>query len=321
MAAKRGFIQATRRPGVLAVHSLDHFTFGVPDLDVARNFYTKFGLDVRESGDRLDLHTFGHPHRWMSITEGSRKAMSYLSFGVFADDVEAFRAHLDQNHVQRLDPPPGFGSNGLWFRGCNGVLIELKAAEKTSPNEKPIYPPVPPVNGAQAVCFKTEVPPVRPLRLAHVMVFVRDLAESVAFYSRVLGLRLSDEVGGAIAFMHGAHGSDHHTIAFGKSNAPGLHHCSWDVGHVNEVGQGAMQMANSGFPEGWGLGRFVCGSNYFHYVRDPWGSYSEYVSDVDYIPVNMEYEGQTHTPQEASYLWRPKMPPDFTFNYEAAAAT
>lgn len=80
--------------------------------------------------------------------------------------------------------------------------------------------------------------------------------------------------------MHGIHGSDHHLIAFSRSSAPGLHHCSWDVSDINQIGMGAMQMADKGYSRGWGLGRHVLGSNYFHYVRDPWGSYSEYSADI-----------------------------------------
>ena len=92
---------------------------------------------------------------------------------------------------------------------------------------------------------------------------------TIKFYSEVLGLRLSDRSGDMIAFMHGIHGSDHHMIAFVKSDGPGLHHLSWDVASINEIGLGAMQMADKGFVAGWGLGRHVLGSNYFHYVRDP----------------------------------------------------
>ena len=68
-------------------------------------------------------------------------------------------------------------------------------------------------------------------------------------------------------------------IAFAKSEAGGFHHASWDIASTHEVGLGAQQMADAGYRAGWGLGRHVLGSNYFHYVRDPWGSYSEYSSD------------------------------------------
>ena len=91
--------------------------------------------------------------------------------------------------------------------------------------------------------------------------------------------------------MHGIHGSDHHMIAFVKSDGPGLHHLSWDVGSINDIGVGASHMAEKGFAYGWGLGRHVLGSNYFHYVRDPWGSYAEYSCDIDYIPVDTGLAG------------------------------
>lgn len=118
--------------------------------------------------------------------------------------------------------------------------------------------------------------------------------------------------------MHGIHGSDHHLIALAKSNGPGLHHLSWDVESIHQIGLGAMQMADKGFSGGWGLGRHVLGSNYFHYVRDPWGSYSEYSSDIDYIPVNYDWMAGDHSADDAFYVWGPVPPADFAFNYETA---
>lgn len=75
--------------------------------------------------------------------------------------------------------------------------------------------------------------------------------------------------------MHGVHGSDHHMLALAGSCAGGIHHSSWGVGSVQDVGFGAAHMASKGFDNGRGLGRHVLGANYFHYVRDPWGSYAE----------------------------------------------
>ena len=55
------------RAAVHAVHSLDRFVFTVPDLEVAKRFYDAFGMDIRVKEGRLDMYTFGHPHRWASV--------------------------------------------------------------------------------------------------------------------------------------------------------------------------------------------------------------------------------------------------------------
>ena len=60
---------------------------------------------------------------------------------------------------------------------------------------------------------------MRPRRLSHLLMFASDVPASIAFYRDVLGLRLSDHSGDGIAFLHGAHGSDHHLIALAKSHA------------------------------------------------------------------------------------------------------
>ena len=77
-------------------------------------------------------------------------------------------------------------------------------------------------------------------------------------------------------------------------------------------------MAEKGFAYGWGLGRHVLGSNYFHYVRDPWGSYAEYSCDIDYIPVDPGLEGRRPAAEDSFYMWGPNPPEDFAHNFEMA---
>jgi len=143
------------------------------------------------------------------------------------------------------------------------------------------------------------------------------LDDSVEFFNLVLGTKLTaEDKSDLVAFMHGIHGSDHHLLALVRSEGPGLHHSSWEVPSVHEVGLGAMQMSESGFIEGWGLGRHVLGSNYFHYVRDPWNSYCEYSCDMDYIPRGTQWQAADHKAEDAFYVWGPPPPKDFAFNYE-----
>lgn len=317
MTALSGKVAATKRPGELGVHSMDTFNIVVPNLKVAQDFYANFGLDVREKGATLELYTFGSPHRWASIGEGKKKKMNFLSFATFEEDFDPMKRRIESEGIKLMDAPPGYDSNGVWFHDHNGVLIEIKVAEKSSPIEKTSFAMLSCLPGVAGSPQRSKASKVRPTRLAHVLVFTNDVPKAIAFYSRVLGLRLSDRSGDGICFMHGIHGSDHHLVAFAKSSAPGLHHCSWDVGNINEIGKGAMQMAEKGYQKGWGLGRHVLGSNYFHYVRDPWGSYSEYSADIDYIPANHNWVAGDYPPEDSIYLWGPEMPQDFIWNHEA----
>lgn len=72
-----------------------------------------------------------------------------------------------------------------------------------------------------------------------------------------------------------------------------------------------------GLHRGVGLGRHVLGSNYFRYIRDPWRSYAEYSSDIDYIPATQRWLAGQHDPEDSFYLWGPEPPADFTINLEA----
>ena len=212
--------------------------------------------------------------------------------------------------------PRASSSNGLWFRDPDGTLIEIRVAEKSSPNQKATFEMKGGDVALQNAPNRSKAHTVQPRRLAHVLLFVTDISRAINFYRDVLGLRLSDRSGDLVAFMHGIHGSDHHMIAFVKSDGPGLHHLSWDVGSINDIGVGASHMAEKGFAYGWGLGRHVLGSNYFHYVRDPWGSYAEYSCDIDYIPVDHNWQDRDQPPEDSFYLWGPTPPEDFAHNFE-----
>lgn len=317
MTAITGFIKPSRREGVLGVHSMDHYHMAVPDLEEARHFYLAFGLNVLEEGNTLGLYSFGNDHRWASLSEGPRKTMSYLSFGVFEDDFDAFRRHVETQGVRLRDAPPGFERTGFWFEDHDSNLIEIRVSEKTSPNEKSVVSNLSVPANTRGTVTNSNAPVIQPRRLAHMLIFTRDVTKATEFYQLVLGLRVSDTSGDGIAFMHGVHGSDHHLIAFAKSEAPGIHHSSWDLESIDQIGLGAMQMADKGFDKGWGLGRHVLGSNYFHYVRDPWGSYSEYSSDIDYVSADHDWEAGDFAEKDAFYIWGPNAPTDFTHNYEA----
>ncbi|MEQ5778539.1 VOC family protein [Thalassospira sp. NFXS8] len=62
--------------------------------------------------------------------------------------------------------------------------------------------------------------------MAHILVFTPSVRETIRFYRQIPGLRVSDQSGDGICFMHGIRCFAHHLIALAKSHGPGLHHVS-----------------------------------------------------------------------------------------------
>ena len=309
---------AGRRAGVTGVHSINGLALSVPALEEAERFYTAFGLDVRRRGNALELRTFGNPHCWGVVhADDKPKQLQYLSFGIFPDDQERFAARIAQAGIG-CDPHPLSDGQGIWLRDVDGIPVQLLVGSRLAPETKSVPatpPPVPPGQGAAPA--RSAVAQVRPRRLSHVLRFTPDVPRMVRFCTDVLGLRLTDHSADIIAFLHGVHGSDHHIMAFAKAETPGLHHSSWDVGSVDEVGCGAEQMRNHGHTEGWGVGRHVLGSNYFYYVRDPWKSWAEYSFDIDFVPADVDWRAKDHPGEDSIYVWGPPMHPEFITNFES----
>jgi catechol 2,3-dioxygenase-like lactoylglutathione lyase family enzyme len=314
---------STRRA---AVHSIDHFALNVPSIDDARHFYSAFGLDVRDIGEgpdtQLELRALDG-HRWARILPAASKSLAYLSFNCFEGDLGTLERQVREAggrvgaEAVALANGRQHTGNGLWFVDPDGNLIHVGIGPKTTPTQKT-------PSGRHEVDAdrrgshpRSQARTVQPRRMSHVLLFTPDVLRAVDFYERALGLRLSDRSADLIAFMHGTHGSDHHLVAFAKSNAKGWHHVAWDVDGIDEVGTGSSQMAAAGYTRGWGMGRHVLGSNYFHYVMDPWGSFSEFSADIDFVTAGHVWPAGDFPPEDSLYLWGPDVPPYFIHNTEA----
>ena len=236
-----------RRPGELGIHSLDHFHFVVPDVKGAELLLRVRPCGIREAATGLALGLqvaarLGYDRRGARARSTST-CPSAPSKTISTASPSACRRWGSA----ALDPPAGVDSNGLWFHDHDGNLVEIAVTPKTSPNEKSVFAAASVGAGGtrRAVPQHDQAHLSAPLR-AYPHVHPRR-PKAIEFYTRVLGLRLSDHSGDNIAFLHGIHGSDHHMVAFARSNAPGHHHFSWDVGSVDEIGAGAMHMLDKGY--------------------------------------------------------------------------
>lgn len=305
------------RQARFGVHSIDHFALHVPDLDLAERFISAFGLRESRHGDEIEVRAAGSDHRWARVLGADAKNLAYLSLNCFEGDLPGIRAQILACGAAPAAGEDYVDDDGFWFHDPDGNLLQVRAGPKTSPDGKSAGQAVHTPAGQRGALGRAHRARVTPSRLSHVLLFTPDLNRAIAFYRDGLGLNLSDRSGDIVGFMHARHGCDHHLVAFAHDASKGWHHSAWDVPGIEQVGSGAEQMRDAGFAEGWGVARHTLGSNYFHYVRDPWGSFWEYSADIDYVPAGMAWPGGDYPPEDALYMWGPKMPRYFIENTEA----
>jgi len=268
------------------IRNLQHFALSVPDVEAGRRFYETFGLKAESRGERLALRCAGRDQDQVLLSEGARRRLHHLSFGTNGSDLAATKAKLEAAGVRLIDPPGAGLPGGLWFADPDGTIVNLQVAEAAAVNADPAARINAPGDfrrlGARGAPARGAV--TRPRRLGHVLLFTPDVDRIVAFYTGMLGMRLSDEVRGVIAFLRTGGDSDHHVLAFAKSERPGFHHASFEVGSLDEIVLGASHVTDAGYRSAWGLGRHVIGSNFFHYLRDPCNGMAEYFWKFLYLP-------------------------------------
>jgi hypothetical protein len=69
----------------------------------------------------------------------------------------------------------------------------------------------------------------------------------------------------------------------------------------------------------WGLGRHHIGSNFFWYLKDPAGNFSEYYSDLDCIVEDALWKPSVVEGARGLYNWGPPVPPSFIRPEDLAA--
>jgi catechol 2,3-dioxygenase-like lactoylglutathione lyase family enzyme len=301
----------------MAVHSLLSYALNVPDLEAGMRFYSTFGLVAAERDSTLAFRCEGREQDQVLLAQGAKKRLNHLRFGADDAGLAAIRAHMRERDVPEIDAPNDPFGGGLWLVDpdgnainiCNDVPRPWRTAKPFAINQPGDY------RRLGRGCPSPR--PVRPTRLGHVLLFTPRLEEMVSFYGEILGLRLSDRVPGVIAFMHLPCGGDHHVLALLNDARSGFHHASFEVESPDDIGLGARTVLEAGYGDGWGFGRHVIGSNFFHYLRDPWMSMAEYFCDIDQIPADGSWRAQDHPAEDALYRWGPPLPADFGRNFEA----
>lgn len=304
----------------MPVLGLLSYTLEVPELDVGVRFYSDAGLVAAVDGDIARLRCGGQD-RDSVILLGGAPAKRLHHVALRADRLDEVAEQVGRHGGRLVPAPRGFAENGLWVEDPNGMLLHLQEA-----SADPELAQAPPFEiNAPGRLVRTRrsgmlpgnsYAPVRPLRLGHVLVFSPDVMRSVAFVTEALGMGLADRAQDVIAFCCARRNSDHHVLAFAQSPAVGFHHASFQVADPDQVGRGGRALVGNAGKGDWGFGRHTIGSNFFHYIQDPWGSWFEYYSDIDHIDDYELWQPTNYGMEDALANWGPPVPKDFVHNYE-----
>jgi catechol-2,3-dioxygenase len=298
----------------VSVHRLTSVTVGVPDVAANVAFYEEFGLSQtapgvlasRDGGDQLRL------------VPADRRRLLTLGLGVDdADDLDRIASD-----VTRLGLPVERNTDSVRVvdpgTGVEVIVSEAERIVSTDPIEVPASNSPGRVERRQARSTGLDrTGPVRPRKLGHVVVGSVDSELSHRLFVEGLGFKASDHVKGHASFLRCS--TDHHNVLLQAAPIQFLHHTSWQVDDVDEIGRGATALLNNDPDRNvWGLGRHYIGSNYFWYFRDPAGNFAEYYADLDVIVDDELWTPETFDDMRGLYAWGPDVPAEFIFPADLA---
>jgi catechol-2,3-dioxygenase len=298
----------------MPVHRLTSVTVGVPDVAANAAFYEEFGLT--QSAPGILASRDGGDQLWLVPADRRR----LLTLGLGVDDPD----DLDRvvSDVSRLGIP-GERSRGA-VRVADpgtGVEVVLEVAERvTSADACDVPASNAPGRWARKHARSSALErtgAVRPRKLGHVVMGSTDSELSHRLFVDGLGFKVSDRVEGHASFLRCS--TDHHNVLLQTSPIQFLHHTSWQVDDVDEIGRGARALLDvDPGRDVWGLGRHYIGSNYFWYFRDPAGNFAEYYSDMDVIVDDELWQPGTFDDLRGLYAWGPPIPAEFLLPTDVA---
>lgn len=290
----------------MALHRLAAVTIAVPNVAETSAYYRDFGLSPDSDG----WFTTVDGGRQLRIVHAPTRRLVQMELGADDDDdLNRIASSLNRIGVvadralQRLSA----------VESITGVRVAVAVSDRL------VQPCVPATtyNGpgrlerqGQRAPGVLREGPVRPRKLGHAVLGTTDFDATRRFFVDGLGFKVSDLIKDVGAFLRCS--TDHHNVLIMSAPVSFLHHTSWQVDDVDEVGRGATAMLQADPRRHvWGLGRHHAGSNFFWYLKDPAGNFSEYYSDLDCIIDDQLWTPEAHQGARGLYNWGPPPPPSF----------
>jgi catechol 2,3-dioxygenase-like lactoylglutathione lyase family enzyme len=307
---------------VMSLHRLTSITIGVPNPVEVAAYYRDFGLEPEEvqsdQGWRFATVDGGHQ---LEIVSAPRRRLLRIGVGAqHKDDITRIAYDLARLDVPDVIVDPG-GEVLRVDDPSSQLKVEVSVTAAMSQQPRKVAPTNGPgradrANGRAGAVERDTC--VRPRKLGHLVIGSTDQELTQRFFVDGLGFKVSDHVPGLASFLRCS--TDHHNVLVQQAPLNFLHHTAWEVDDVDEVGRGATAMLND-HPDRhvWGLGRHHIGSNFFWYLKDPAGNFSEYYSDLDCIVDDALWKPSVVEGARGLYNWGPPPPPSFLKPADLAA--
>ena len=121
----------------------------------------------------------------------------------------------------------------------------------------------------------------RPVKYQHITLATTDVPRMVAFYTGVVGFRISDQLAdGRFAWLRS--NRDHHTLAIVHTGVAGdIDHYSYDLAEWEDFKAWCDRLTDENVEVAWGPGRHGPGNNLFVFFDDPAGNHIELSAEME----------------------------------------
>lgn len=264
------------------VTDIRYVGYGVQDFDTERAFYRDdWGLVEVQAEDGLawfraagdDEHHVVRLHR----ADANHVEVIALAADTRAD-VDMLHANVERagcriTHAPRDLDAPG-GGYGFRFFSPDGLPFEISAEVATVEKRA--------IDRWEGI----------PVRISHIVLHSPDHNAMVAFFTDVLGFRISDWLGDFMCFLRC--NSAHHRIAI-LPGPPCLNHVAYDMTNVDGMLRGVSRLKQRDIDIRWGPGRHTAGDNTFSYFVTPGGFAVEYTAELEQVDF-ATYQPKVHEP-------------------------
>jgi catechol 2,3-dioxygenase-like lactoylglutathione lyase family enzyme len=263
-----------------------------PDLDVAEEFLTRFGLHRAARTDKALYMRGTDPVHHLHVTEKGDPKVIGLAYRVDSeDDLKRLAKAPGATGIENLDEPGG--GKRVRLTEPNGYQIEVvcdlqKVDAIPVPRQRMNSGEAPTARAGELM--RLPKGPAHVKRIGHGVFMTPKFRETVDWFREHLGLICSDDVyagehsnliGSFNRCDNGDDYVDHHVFFCLKHEKTGLNHLSFEVPDIDDVCMGHDYLKKFGYEHMWGIGRHVLGSQVYDYWADPWGRVHEHWADSD----------------------------------------